>query len=58
MAKKVTLVKSLIGRLPGHVGTVNSLGLRKINDSNTLEATPDIIGKIKQVGYLLQVEEA
>lgn len=59
MAKvKVTLVKSLIGRKPKHVGTVNSLGLRKVSDSNVLEATPDIKGKILQVEYLLNVEEA
>ena len=42
MAKKikVTLVKSTIGQKPAKVATVRSLGLKKINSSNTLEATP------------------
>lgn len=54
---KVTLVQSLIGRLPKHKATVAGLGLRKINHSVILQDTPSIRGMIGKVGYLLKVEE-
>lgn len=54
---KIKLLKSLIGRKPNHVGTANSLGLKKINDEVEHKATPDILGKIRQVSYLLEVKE-
>ncbi len=59
MAKKLMLklVKSTIGRKPEHVGTVKSLGLKKINDVVEQNATADIIGKIRQVEYMLEVKE-
>ncbi|SFB19905.1 50S ribosomal protein L30 [Clostridium frigidicarnis] len=59
MAKiKVTLVKSLIGRKKDHIATVNALGLKKINNSRLHEGTPQVMGMIKKVEYLLKVEEA
>ena len=54
---KIKLVKSVIGRLPKHVKTVKALGLKKINTVVEHNATPDILGKINQVDYLLEVEE-
>lgn len=59
MAKKlrITLVKSTIGRQPKHRATVESLGLRKINSVVEKEATPDILGKVRQISYLLDVKE-
>ncbi|MDD6268973.1 MAG: 50S ribosomal protein L30, partial [Oscillospiraceae bacterium] len=33
MAKKITLVKSLIGRKQDQIATANTLGLKKIGDS-------------------------
>lgn len=59
MAKqvKIKLIKSIIGRKPEHIGTVKSLGLGKINTEVVKEATDDILGKIRQVSYLLSVEE-
>lgn len=54
---KIKLVKSIIGRKPKHVGTVKSLGLKKTNDVVEQNATDDIIGKINQISYLLEVEE-
>lgn len=50
-------VKSTIGRKPNHIKTIKSLGLKKINDVVEHEATPDILGKVHLVGYLLEVEE-
>jgi large subunit ribosomal protein L30 len=59
MAKnlKIKLVKSTIGRKDTHVKTVKSLGLKKTNDVVEQPATADILGKVKQVSYLLEVEE-
>tara|TARA_B100000989_G_scaffold48204_1_gene31441 strand:+ start:312 stop:494 length:183 start_codon:yes stop_codon:yes gene_type:complete len=58
MAKvKVTQLKSLIGRKNNHRLSVKGLGLKRIGDSKILEDTPSIRGMIKQVEYLLSVEE-
>ena len=54
---KVTLVKSTIGQKPAKVATVRSLGLKKINSSNTLEATPAVLGMAEAVSHLIPVEE-
>ena len=54
---KIKLVKSLIGRLDSHIGTVKSLGLTKMNSVVEQKATPDIVGKVKKVAYLLEVVE-
>ncbi|MDR1834777.1 MAG: 50S ribosomal protein L30 [Fusobacteriaceae bacterium] len=58
MAKlKIELVKSTIGRKPGHIATVKSMGLKKLHDVVEQEDTPEMKGKIAQVSYLLKVEE-
>ena len=58
MAKlKVTLIKSTIGRKKDHIATVKALGLKKILDTKEHEATPQILGMIKKVDYMVQVEE-
>ncbi len=54
---KVTLIKSLIGRLPKHRATAKGLGLSRIRQSVTLEDTPSIRGMLTKIQYLLQVEE-
>jgi len=55
---KVTLKKSLIGRIPKHRRTVKALGLRKINQVVWHDDNPVIRGMIKEVEYLLEVERA
>ena len=62
MAKKekqlrVTLIKSLIGRLKSHKACAQGLGLRKINSSATVAATNCNMGMINKISYLLNVEE-
>ena len=54
---KVTLIKSVIGQKPNEVATVRSLGLKKINSSNTLNDTDAVRGMIKTVSHLVKVEE-
>jgi large subunit ribosomal protein L30 len=53
---KVTLVKSVIGRIEAHKATVKGLGLRRMHHSVELQDTPAIRGMINAVGYLLKVE--
>lgn len=54
---KVTLMKSVIGRLKSHKACVRGLGLRKTHHSSTVIDTPENRGMINKVHYLLKVEE-
>jgi len=54
---KVTLVRSVIGRLRAHQACVRGLGLRRIGHSTVVNDTPAIRGMITKVSYLLAVEE-
>ncbi len=54
---KVTLVKSPIGCVPKHRRTVEALGLKKLNKTVELPNNAATKGMIKQVEYLLKVEE-
>ena len=54
---KVTLQKSLSGRLQKHIATANALGLRKIGDSRVQPDNEATRGNIAQIDYLLRVEE-
>lgn len=55
---KVTLKKSLNGRLKSHKACAAGLGLRKIRQSRVLEDTPAVRGMINKVAYMVDVEEA
>ncbi len=54
---KIKLVKSLYGRLQGHIATAESLGLRKIGNVTIQPDNAQTRGKIAKIGYLLQVTE-
>ena len=54
---KITLVKSLIGRLPKHILIAKQLGLKRINSTVIHRDIPAIRGLINQVSYLLCIEE-
>ena len=54
---KIALVKSLNGRLKKHIATANSMGLRKIGDITVQPDNAQTLGKVAQIGYLLQVTE-
>ena len=55
---KVTLVKSTIGAVPKHKRTVEALGLKKLNKTVVLPDNACVRGMVKQVEYLVKVEEA
>lgn len=54
---KVTWVRSTINRKETHKRTIRALGLKKLNHSVVHEATPQILGMVDQVDYLVRVEE-
>ena len=55
---KVTLKKSVIGRLRNHKACVAGLGLRKMHQTVEVIDTPANRGMINKVAYLLAVEES
>lgn len=53
---KVTLVKSLIGTISVHRACVRGLGLHHRGHTVEVALTPQNIGMIKKISYLLKVE--
>ncbi|OJU78958.1 MAG: 50S ribosomal protein L30 [Bacteroidetes bacterium 47-18] len=54
---KVTQVKSSIDRSERQKRTLIALGLRKLNSSVEVEATPQVKGMVAKVLHLVKVEE-
>ncbi len=54
---KITLKKSSIGRLERHKRTLESLKLTKTHKSILVKDTPEIRGMLKNISYMLEVEE-
>ena len=53
---KITQVKSGIDRSERQKQTLVALGLRKLNASREVEATPQILGMVKKVSHLVKVD--
>ncbi|HNU88549.1 MAG TPA: 50S ribosomal protein L30 [Ferruginibacter sp.] len=54
---KVTQVKSVIDRSERQKRTMIALGLKKLNASVEVEATPQILGMVNKVNHLVKVEQ-
>ncbi len=54
---KITQVKSGIDRSERQKQTLIALGLKKMNASKEVEATPQILGMVNKVSHLVKVEE-
>lgn len=54
---KVTWTKSTIGRSESQKKIINSLGLKKLNQSIILKDSPSLRGQIAKIEHLLTVEE-
>lgn len=54
---RIKQVRSKIGRPADQKRTLEALGLRKINHTREVVATPQILGMINKVKHLLTVEE-
>ncbi|MCY4220459.1 MAG: 50S ribosomal protein L30 [Thiotrichales bacterium] len=54
---RVTLKKSVNGRLASHQACVRGLGLRRMHHSTVIEDTRCNRGMVDKVAYLLDIEE-
>jgi len=54
---KITQVKSRIGSSKQQRATLDTLGLRKINQTVERPITPEVTGMVKAVNHLVKVEE-
>ena len=54
---RIKQVRSSIGRPARQKRTLQALGLRKLNHTREVVATPQVLGMIDKVKHLLTVEE-
>ena len=54
---RVKLVKSKFGRIKKHRACITGIGLKKINQVVELDATPENLGMVNKIRYLVNVEE-
>jgi len=54
---RITQVKSVIDRPDRQKKTMEALGLRKLNSTVDVEATAQILGRVRKVTHLIKVEE-
>lgn len=55
---KLTLVRSLNGRLKSHKACARGLGIRKMHNSVNVIDTPENRGMINKISYMLKIEDA
>ena len=54
---KLTLIKSLSGRLKAHQACAKGLGIKKIHKTIEVNDTPENRGMINKINYLLKEEK-
>ncbi|HIQ13967.1 MAG TPA: 50S ribosomal protein L30 [Leucothrix sp.] len=54
---KLTIIRSMNGRLKAHKSCARGLGLRKMHNSVIVNDTPENRGMINKISYMLTVEE-
>lgn len=54
---KLTVVRSMNGRLKAHKSCARGLGLRKMHNPVIVTDTPENRGMINKISYMLHVEE-
>ena len=55
---KVTLIRSMNGKLKNHIASVRGLGLRRMHQTVEVVDTPENRGMINRAYYMLRVEES
>jgi large subunit ribosomal protein L30 len=55
---RVTLVRSVHGRLASHKACVRGLGLRRMHQTVEVEDTPSTRGMLNKVSYMVREEES
>ncbi len=53
---RVTAVRSTTDRPQRQKATMKALGLRKLNHTVEVEATPQVLGMVKAIQHLVKVE--
>ena len=54
---RIKQIKSGIGRTLRQKRTLHALGIRKMNQTVEIEASPQILGMVNKVQHLLVIEE-
>lgn len=54
---KITLVRSMNGRLKNHKACVRGLGLRRMHQTVEVKDTPENRGMINKINYMLRIED-
>ena len=54
---KITLVKSLAGRLKAHHACARAWGIKRIHRTIEVNDTPENKGMINKINYLLKIEK-
>ncbi len=54
----VTLIRSLNKRKANQLANVRGLGLRRIHQTVQVQDTPENLGMINQISFMVKVEEA
>jgi len=54
---KITLVRSMNGRLKSHKACARGLGLRRMHQTVEVQDTPENRGMINRINYMLRVDE-
>ncbi len=54
---KVTLIRSMHGRLKNHQACVRGLGIRRMHQMVEVRDTPENRGMINKASYMLRVEQ-
>ncbi len=54
---KIKLVKSLIGRTQKQRNVVKGLGLRRINSEVLREKSPEIMGMVRKIDFMIEWAE-
>ena len=54
---KITLIKSLAGRLKAHQACARGLGIKRIHRTIEVNDTPENKGMINKINYLLKIEK-
>ncbi len=54
---RLTMVRSMNGRLKSHKSCARGLGLRKMHNPVTVADTPENRGMMNKISYMLHIEE-
>lgn len=54
---RITQIKSKIGSTKRQKGTLEALGIKKMNNPVEHEATPQILGMVEKLQHLVKTEE-